>query len=479
MNSFEATKMAPNTFSISVRLLILYAFSAMLIGLSAGRLQFAETGQPIVRAVLFASPTCQHCAKVREEVLPPLAARYGSQLKLVIISTATPSGYELFLSACMRYGLTRLSVPLLIVGNTRLVGADEIPLKFPGLIDKHLAEGGIDWPPIPGLDKMLASSPVFSADVQQRAEPATLPEQPPAANLPVHAEANITPVPKPSLQAPHPVEPRLPAPPAMGASSASPPSSSPKTKQAAPALPKSSFLEPSIALQVKESSRSSAETALQTAAMQSSGIIDLTGGAEQAGVVERIRRDIYGNGLAILVLAGMLLTILISPTILRTSGIPVNAEKSPGYDWVTPILTLAGLGVAAYLSYVELRTVQAICGPVGDCNTVQQSEYARLFGVLPIGILGLAGFLAILAAWIIRRWGSLGISLWASLGILCMAGFGTLFSIYLTFLEPFVIGATCLWCLSSSLIMTTLYMLALRPGRRAWSALQRIRVGPA
>ncbi|WP_287908301.1 vitamin K epoxide reductase family protein [Chloroflexus sp.] len=32
---------------------------------------------------------------------------------------------------------------------------------------------------------------------------------------------------------------------------------------------------------------------------------------------------------------------------------------------------------------------------------------------------------------------------------------GTLFSLYLTFLEPFVIGATCIWCLLSAITMTS------------------------
>ena len=42
---------------------------------------------------------------------------------------------------------------------------------------------------------------------------------------------------------------------------------------------------------------------------------------------------------------------------------------------------------------------------------------------------------------------------------------GTLFSIYLTFLEPFMIGATCAWCLASAVIMTTLMWLTAAPGR--------------
>jgi uncharacterized membrane protein len=34
--------------------------------------------------------------------------------------------------------------------------------------------------------------------------------------------------------------------------------------------------------------------------------------------------------------------------------------------------------------------------------------------------------------------------------------FGTLFSIYLTIPERFVIGATCTWCLTSAIVMTLL-----------------------
>ena len=40
-----------------------------------------------------------------------------------------------------------------------------------------------------------------------------------------------------------------------------------------------------------------------------------------------------------------------------------------------------------------------------------------------------------------------------------MTGGGVLFSVCLTFLEPFVIGATCAWCLSSAVIMTLLLLL--------------------
>jgi uncharacterized membrane protein len=108
---------------------------------------------------------------------------------------------------------------------------------------------------------------------------------------------------------------------------------------------------------------------------------------------------------------------------------------------------------------------------VGDCNTVQQSEYARLFGLLPIGALGVVGYVAILIAWSVAqfrcgKWADL-----ASLSLLAMTMSGTLFLIYLTFLEPFVIGATCAWCLTSAVVMTALLWLSVAPAKRAISNL--------
>ena len=48
--------------------------------------------------------------------------------------------------------------------------------------------------------------------------------------------------------------------------------------------------------------------------------------------------------------------------------------------WAVPLLCVAGIVVASYLGFVEPTSSKAVCGPVGDCNTVQESEYALLFG---------------------------------------------------------------------------------------------------
>jgi uncharacterized membrane protein len=135
--------------------------------------------------------------------------------------------------------------------------------------------------------------------------------------------------------------------------------------------------------------------------------------------------------------------------------------------WVVPLLALVGLFVAGYLAFVESTGAEAVCGPVGDCNTVQQSEYAFLFGVISVGLVGMLSYIAILGAWLIDRWGSERLADLAQAAIFLLAFVGTLFSIYLTFLEPFVIGATCAWCLTSAVVITTLMLLSANPAKTA------------
>ncbi len=181
---------------------------------------------------------------------------------------------------------------------------------------------------------------------------------------------------------------------------------------------------------------------------------------------EKLARDPVGNGVAIVVLAGMVIILIMAAWVLRR---PTSRRPSTGHKWAFALLWLVGFGVAGYMAYVETAQVSAVCGPVGDCNTVQQSEYARLFGVLPIGVIGLFGYGAIFLAWVISNVQHKRLSELATLALAAMTFFGTLFSIYLTFLEPFVIGATCVWCLTSAVVMTALFVLSIPYFRSRWS----------
>jgi uncharacterized membrane protein len=172
-----------------------------------------------------------------------------------------------------------------------------------------------------------------------------------------------------------------------------------------------------------------------------------------------------GFSLAIVIMVGMGLALLysiVSFAMGRTFSLPAWA------DWLTPALILIGIGVAGYLSYVETQSVAAMCGPIGDCNTVQQSRYAVLFDILPIGVLGMLGYLGMLAAWLTRKFFK-PLEKLADLGFYGMAFFAVVFSLYLTYLEPFVIRAVCIWCLSSAVIVTLLLILGTPPAVRQFS----------
>jgi len=206
---------------------------------------------------------------------------------------------------------------------------------------------------------------------------------------------------------------------------------------------------------------------------------------DEGSILSRIGADMPGNGIAIGVLCGMLLSVgyvlrdgariwRTRQNVQKRKHRKVRSTSLPAWwDWAVLGLCVLGLIVAGYLAYVETTLTEAVCGPVGDCNAVQQSEYVLLFGLIPIALFGLAGYVVILALWAFGKFGRGRLAELAPVGLLGLALFGTAFSIYLTFLEPFVIGATCSWCLTSAVGMTLVLLLVARPGwetlRREWS----------
>jgi uncharacterized membrane protein/thiol-disulfide isomerase/thioredoxin len=217
--------------------------------------------------------------------------------------------------------------------------------------------------------------------------------------------------------------------------------------------------------QQEESTSHSAQTSAQDAMQNQPAEIAPDQGLEQVGpsglsMLDKFNQDPLANTIAVLVLLAMLASLGI---VLYRFAFETRSAPSRWPAWSIPVLSLLGFGIAAYLSYVEITNVQATCGPVGDCNTVQQSPYATLFGLIPVGLLGVFGYLAILIFWAIQRYGPQAWQAASSLAVWWLALFAVLFSIYLTFLEPFVIGASCAWCLSSALVMTLILWAATGP----------------
>jgi uncharacterized membrane protein len=119
------------------------------------------------------------------------------------------------------------------------------------------------------------------------------------------------------------------------------------------------------------------------------------------------------------------------------------------------LLSLIGIGVAGYLTWVHYGHLKIICvSGGGGCEKVQASSYAELAGI-PVAVLGLAGYIGIFLGTLLLP-GELGKLVGA---FLSLVGFG--FSLYLTWAELFRIHAICQWCASSAVIMTVLLVLTL------------------
>ncbi len=129
-------------------------------------------------------------------------------------------------------------------------------------------------------------------------------------------------------------------------------------------------------------------------------------------------------------------------------------------------LALGGIAVSAYLTLVHYRDDLLVCA-VGGCHTVQKSPYAELYGI-PVAILGLGMFIAMLVLDLARR-GRPESAETITLVTFALALAGTVFTIYLTYLELFVIHAVCQWCVLTAVLI---WALLLVEGTLAWRSLQ-------
>lgn len=370
---------------------------------------------PVVQAVLFYSPSCGHCHKVIQEDLPLLYEKHNSQEEWFIVGEL-PDEESGELPSIV--GLMGDTLQILYINVASPLGSElfgnaliqfEVPENRYGVPNLFIGEtelvGSLEIPELlPGLiDEALEQGGVAWPDI------------------PGLEEAIEALVPLQELE------------PTAEASGDGTPTAAGNPTEAAP-----------------------------TGEPSPTQGVDFT--ADNLTVRQKFQLDPVGNSLSIGVLIGMIASLAVMAVRWRDQK---KTKKRLKLHWVVPLLALVGLGVAGYLAFVESTGAEAVCGPVGDCITVQQSEYAFLFGVVSVGLLGMLSYIAILSAWLIDRWGSEQLADLAQVAIFLMAFVGTLFSIYLTFLEPFVIGATCAWCLTSAVVITALMLISANSARDA------------
>ena len=115
------------------------------------------------------------------------------------------------------------------------------------------------------------------------------------------------------------------------------------------------------------------------------------------------------------------------------------------------LVAAAGIGVAAYLTWVHYHPGALVCTRGGGCETVQRSHYAVLLGV-PVALHGLVTWLVVL-----------GLVIWdtplARLLVAAIALVAVAFAIYLVILQLVVIDAVCVWCMVNDVVLVPLLAL--------------------
>ena len=131
---------------------------------------------------------------------------------------------------------------------------------------------------------------------------------------------------------------------------------------------------------------------------------------------------------------------------------------------IVATLSLVGIFVALYLLLYKLGMIGNLSCSVGSCETVNTSKWATFLG-LPVAGWGVAWYVAMFVLALASTGSRFAESLVVSTVLLGVATTGLLFSLYLTYLELFVIDAICQWCVVSAVIVTIIFFVAVADWR--------------
>jgi uncharacterized membrane protein len=436
-----------NKYGILLGALLLSMFGWALLKPMPAAAQ--DEGEPVVYAVMFYSPTCGHCRKVITEDWPVMHEEFGDQFQVLFVNTSAEGGAQLYRAAVEALNVPEedRGVPLMVLDSHVMIGDLQIPEEAPVLVREGLANGGIGLPDIPGLEESyqqaIAQATQQAAEAAESAEaaPTEVAQEAPAAEHPAPGQEEVV------VEAEVPDEEALEADTTLSARLARD--------------PLGNGLAVGVLIALAGTTGAIVVASLRSPVSWLSGEVGWRLTLAAALVALAVALTLLGGAAG----GGLGLPMALGAAVCLAAAVVMIARHKT--NLAVPLAALAGLFAAVYLAYVEVGQVEAICGVVGDCNSVQQSQYAVLFGLIPVGVLGLIGYLAMVFAWVLSWSNNPAIGNTARAALFGMAWFGVLFSMYLTFLEPFVIGATCAWCLTSALVMMLLFWLVAPAGLEA------------
>jgi uncharacterized membrane protein len=123
------------------------------------------------------------------------------------------------------------------------------------------------------------------------------------------------------------------------------------------------------------------------------------------------------------------------------------------------IVAIIGLLDSLYLSWVKIANSQVYCGTSGQCETVNNSQYAEIAGI-PIAYLGFGAYLVIMGLLLLET-RSPFLRENSPLALFGISLVGVIYSAFLTYIEIAVLHAICPYCVVSAIAMVLLFIIAI------------------
>lgn len=130
------------------------------------------------------------------------------------------------------------------------------------------------------------------------------------------------------------------------------------------------------------------------------------------------------------------------------------------------LLALVGLFISLYLWLYKLGVVGTLACGTGGCETVQLSPQSLFLGI-EVALIGVVGYAGILGVAIVGTWPSQAARVGPALVLTALSGGAVAFTAYLKYLEFFVIGAVCRWCVASAALILAIFLLSVADWRRS------------
>ena len=132
-----------------------------------------------------------------------------------------------------------------------------------------------------------------------------------------------------------------------------------------------------------------------------------------------------------------------------------GARRSALLDVLAALVALVGLADALYLTVEHLSGRSVRCVVTSGCDEVLQSSYATLPGGIPLAALGALGYFTVFSLATLAAFGyESARSPLVPLVALMLAA-----TLWLFYVQAFVLHAFCAYCLLSALLTTTLAFL--------------------